>query len=178
MRRPTLIAVVVALLAVLLASPAWANHCTWDGIPRDNPADGVVCRPLPTPQAPVAVAPDGTIRYAPGRPIIATVTLNGRTTARLVLDTGASGSMVRAHLLAAAGVDLSRPVAFGEAAGVGSRVQVSYYRVTFEVAGHRAVLEAMDYPDTDFDGLLGRDFLDRFKVTVDPAAGTVTLVPK
>jgi hypothetical protein len=26
--------------------------------------------------------------------------------------------------------------------------------------------------------LLGRDFLDSFKVVIDPAAGTVTLVPR
>jgi hypothetical protein len=28
------------------------------------------------------------------------------------------------------------------------------------------------------DGLLGRDFLDQFKVTIDSAAGRVTLSPK
>jgi hypothetical protein len=35
--------------------------------------------------------------------------------------------------------------------------------------------------DTDFknaDGLLGRDFLDQFTVTIDSKAGIVTLAPK
>jgi hypothetical protein len=51
-----------------------------------------------------------------------------------------------------------------------------------EVAGHRKrVLRvaAFDtYGSAFADGLLGRDFLDSFKVVIDPAAGTVTLVPK
>ncbi len=34
------------------------------------------------------------------------------------------------------------------------------------------------YTSNSADGLLGRDFLDRFKVVMDPAAGTVTLVPR
>jgi len=33
------------------------------------------------------------------------------------------------------------------------------------------------YDDDFADGLLGRDFLDHFKVVMDPAAGIVTLVP-
>jgi len=38
---------------------------------------------------------------------------------------------------------------------------------------------ALNTYDDDFaDGLLGRDFLDRFKVVMDPAAGTITLVPR
>jgi hypothetical protein len=233
MSRAVIAAVAAALLAVLLASPARANHCTWDGIPRDNPADGIVCHPqaehggpktdpappmtqaatpgqasrctwdgiprdnpaegvvcrpravapsaLPTPQAPLAVAPDGIIRYTPGRPIIAIVTLNGLTKARLILDTGADCSMVRPGVLAAAGVDLSRPAARGKVVGVAGEAKVSYFSVDFDVVGHRARLpEVMAHAQANdnSDGLLGRDFLDRFKVVMDPAAGTVTLTPK
>ncbi len=125
---------------------------------------------------------EGIIRYTPGRPIIVTVKLNGRTTVRLVLDTGADGSMVKPDLLAAAGVDLSRPAARGKASGIDSTVKVSYFAVDFEIAGHRVRVPrvaAFDTYDDGFaDGLLGRDFLDRFKVVMDPAAGTVTLVPR
>jgi hypothetical protein len=32
--------------------------------------------------------------------------------------------------------------------------------------------------DPNGDGLLGRDFLDQFTVTIDTAAGRVTLSPK
>ena len=123
----------------------------------------------------------GTIAYTPGRPIIATVRLNGRTTARLVLDTGADATMVSPAMLAAAGVDLSQPAVLGKVVGVAGEAKVSYFSVDIEVAGHRARLSevmAHTQADDNADGLLGRDFLDRFKVTMDPAAGTVTLVPK
>jgi Aspartyl protease len=125
----------------------------------------------------------GVIHYTPGHPIIAVVKLNGgRSTARLILDTGADGSMVKPALLASAGVNLVRPAARGDASGITGKVKVSYFTVDFEVAGHRARVThvaAFNRYDDDFaDGLLGRDFLDRFKVVMDPAAGTVTLVPR
>jgi hypothetical protein len=50
-----------------------------------------------------------------------------------------------------------------------------------EAAGHRVRvphIAAIDRDDEESDGLLGREFLDRFKVVVDPAAGVVTLVPR
>lgn len=127
--------------------------------------------------------PVGLIPYTAGRPIIAVVRLNGgRSTARLILDTGADSSMVKPELLAAAGVDLSRPAARGEASGITGKVRLSYFTVDFEVAGHRArvthVAAFNRYDDHFADGLLGRDYLDRFKVVMDPAAGTVTLVPR
>ncbi len=143
---------------------------------------------LPSDDPRLAAAPPqrddrSILRYTPGRPIIAVVRLNGgRSTARLLLDTGADGSMVKPELLAAAGVDLSRPAARGEASGITGKIQVSYFTVDFEVAGHRARVThvaAFNRYDDDFaDWLLGRDFLDRFKVLMDPAAGTVTLVPR
>jgi hypothetical protein len=123
----------------------------------------------------------GVIRYTPGRPIVAVVRLNGRSSARLILDTGADGSIVKAELLAAAGVDLTRPAARGKISGVTGKVEVSYFPVDLEVAGHRArVLRVAAFNDENdiADGLLGRDFLDRFKVVMDPASGTVTLTPK
>jgi Aspartyl protease len=127
--------------------------------------------------------PVGLIPYTPGRPIIAVVKLNGgRSTARLILDTGADSSMVKPELLAAAGVDLSRPAARGEASGITGKVQLSYFTVDFEVAGHRArvthVAAFSRYVGHFADGLLGRDFLDRFKVVMDPADGIVMLAPR
>jgi hypothetical protein len=64
--------------------------------------------------------------------------------------------------------------------GVAGEAKVSYFSVDFEVAGHRARLpEVMAHAQPGgSDGLLGRDFLDRFKITLDPVAGTVTLVPR
>ena len=148
----------------------------------------------PTPKPPkVATAPTddnlgfvpdpfGIIHYTPGRPIVVTVRLNGRSSARLVLDTGADFSVVKSELLAAAGVDLARPVARGKVIGVAGETGASYFHVVFETVGHRVQMPhvaALNTYDDDFaDGLLGRDFLDRFKVVMDPAAGTITLVPR
>jgi Aspartyl protease len=127
--------------------------------------------------------PQGTIRYVPGSgPIIVPVTLNGRTTARLVLDTGADVSVVKPQLLRSAGVDLLRPVARGTMSGVAGKVRVAYYAVNLEAAGHRALAPAVvafdTFEDGFADGLLGRDFLDQFSVAMDPATGTVKLVPR
>ncbi len=129
-----------------------------------------------------ATATTGAITYTPGRPIIVSVTLNGRTTARLILDTGADRSMVKPAALAAAGVDLSQPAGRIKMEGVAGATMMSYFPVEFEVAGHRALVSGVTAFDTIksgfADGLLGRDFLDHFKVAIDPAAGTVTLTPK
>lgn len=129
-----------------------------------------------------ATATAGAIIYTPGRPIIVSVTLNGRITARLILDTGADRSMVKPAALAAAGVDLSRPAGRIQMEGVAGAAMMSYFQVEFEVAGHRALVSGVTAFDTVkggfADGLLGRDFLDHFKMTMDPTAGTVTLVPK
>lgn len=127
--------------------------------------------------------PQGTIRYVPGSgPIIVPVTLNGRTTARLILDTGADTSVVRPQLLRAAGIDLLRPVARGTMRGVTGKVEVSYFPVHLEAAGHRALVPAVvafnTFEDGFADGLLGRDFLDQFSVAMDPTSGTVKLVPR
>jgi hypothetical protein len=100
------------------------------------------------------------------------VTLNGGTTARLVLDTGADVSVVKPQLLRAAGIDLLRPVARGTMRGVTGKVEVSYFPVHLEAAGHRALVPAVvafdTFEDGFADGLLGRDFLDQFSVAMDP----------
>jgi len=135
-----------------------------------------------TPQSPTR-PPQGTIRYVPGSgPILVPVTLNGRVTARLVLDTGADTSVVKPQLLRSAGVDLSRPSARGTMHGVAGKVEVAFFTVNLEAAGHRALapnVVAFDtFEDGFADGLLGRDFLDQFSVAMDPATGTVKLVPR
>lgn len=106
----------------------------------------------------------GTIRYTPGRPIVATVTLNDLVQVRLVLDTGADMSAVKPDKLAIAGVDLARPAKRGTIHVPGGRTfDASYYGVTFAAGGHRVLLPgvaAISASGDDSDGLLGRDFLD------------------
>jgi hypothetical protein len=70
----------------------------------------------------------------------------------------------------------------GPREGIAGKVQVSYFTVDFEVAGHRArvthVAAFNRYDDNFAGGLLGRDFLDGFHVAIDPGAGVVTLTPR
>lgn len=51
-----------------------------------------------------------------------------------------------------------------------------------EAAGHLALVPAVvafdTFEDGFADGLLDRDFLDQFSVAMDPATGTVKLVPR
>jgi len=67
----------------------------------------------------------------PGRPILVGVTLNGRTSARLILDTGADKTLIKPRLLVAAGIDLTQPVGFGEFSGVvaGKTTTAPYFTV-------------------------------------------------
>jgi len=66
--------------------------------------------------------------------------------------------------------------------GVAGKVEVTFFAVNLEGAGHRALapnVVAFDtFEDGFADGLLGRDFLDQFSVAMDPATGTVKLVPR
>ena len=124
----------------------------------------------------------GVIHYTPGRPIVVTVRLNGRSSARLVLDTGADRSMIRSRSLIAAGVDLARPVARGKVRGVAGETEVSYFNVDSMEVGSARVrslkVAAYDIDESASDGLLGRDFLDGFNVSIDPAAGIIRLTPR
>jgi hypothetical protein len=123
----------------------------------------------------------GTITYEPGQRIMVNATVNGNTSAKLMLDTGADRTMINPRVLLAAGVALSRPVESLMVTGVGGQQEVQFVTVnTLEVAGAtvgRLTVAALAVDGTG-DGLLGRDFLDNFAVNIDAAKGVVTLTPK
>lgn len=131
---------------------------------------------------PQVAAGGTTIRYTPGQPIIVDVRINGSTSAKLLLDTGADRTLIAPRALAAAGVSLTRPVAQGQMTGVTGTDRVSYVVVdSIEVGEARVTrlpVAAYDMPEVAGDGLLGRDFLDRFTVNIDSSGGVVTLSPK
>ena len=122
------------------------------------------------------------IAFTPGHPIYVEVRVNGRIPARLILDTGADSTVIRPHVLRAAGA--SGPKGTARLRGAtGQEVRVDVYHVTSLEAGPAKVdaLRVLSYdidahPGTD--GLLGRDFLGQFTVTVDTVAGRVTLSPR
>jgi hypothetical protein len=202
LRASVLAVVVVGLLGTALGSSVQAQYYRWtdergnshytDGlhaIPERYRSTAVPLRLRPSPPpapAPASAAPSevtakapgaspdaigGTsIRYTPGRPILVDVTINARGQARLVLDAEAEVTQIKPAVLVSAGVALptdggqARPVmldslAVGEARVNGLSVVAQDVR-----AGE--------------DGLLGRDFLDRFTVADDRAQGVLTLTPR
>jgi predicted aspartyl protease len=135
--------------------------------------------------APAPGKPPGgaVIKYTPGQRIIVDVRINGAFTAPLLLDTGADRTMISPRTLQAAGVAITRPVATGTITGATGTDRISYVVVDSLEVGEARVgrmpVGSYELPGTGAgDGLLGRDFLDQFKITVDAAKGEVHLAPK
>jgi len=132
---------------------------------------------------PVVPAPSTTITripYTPGSPILVTANIGGTGSVTLILDTGADRTMVSPGALGRLGiaVDNSLPATIRGVTGTaqGALVQVASVEVGQAKVGPLRIL----VHDADFkaDGLLGRDFLDHFTVTIDSKEQQVTLAPK
>jgi predicted aspartyl protease len=121
-----------------------------------------------------------TITFTPGSPVIVSARINGLGPIILVLDTGADRTLVSPGALARLGIPL---VASGraEVRGVtGAGPADVVWIASLEVGGARAgplAIVAYDGNLRQADGLLGRDFLDQFTVTIDAQTGRVTLAP-
>lgn len=128
--------------------------------------------------------PRGTtvVRYTPGQPIMVNVRLNGSASAQLMIDTGADRTLISPRALAAAGVSLTRPIATGQMQGVTGSDRMDFVVVNSIEIGDARVgrmpVASYEMPNARGDGLLGRDFLDHFNVSIDAARGEVTLAPK
>ena len=139
----------------------------------------------PTASKSAAEAPKGgtAIRYTPGQPIMVDVKINGTTSARLLLDTGADSTMINPRALVAAGASLSRPIGMTRMTGVTGSEHVNIVMIDSLEIGEARVgrMQVASYDiagSRGSDGLLGRDFLDRFTVNIDSTNGVVTLSPK
>lgn len=137
----------------------------------------------PEPAAPNA-APTGVARipFTPGQPIMVSAKINGGGTTQLILDTGAQGTLISPTALAALGVSYRNAVR-GSIKGVTGDANVLAVRIeSIEVEGARVGPLMVVSHDSGLgsgrDGLLGRDFLDHFIVTIDSANRVVTLTPK
>jgi hypothetical protein len=155
--------------AVIVGSPSQA--------PPPAPA------PTPQPAAPTA-QPAGVARipFTPGQPIMVSAKINGGGTTQLILDTGAQGTLISPTALAALGISY-RDAVRGSIKGVTGDANVLAVRIeSIEVEGARVGPLMVVSHDSGLgsgrDGLLGRDFLDHFIVTIDSAARVVTLTPK
>jgi predicted aspartyl protease len=147
---------------------------------RNAPAPPPGAAPAQT--APPAAAGSVTLRYTPGQRILVDVRLNGRTSARLLLDTGADRTLINPQALSAAGVRMNRAVAKGEMRGVTGTDEVHYFILDSldigSVRVDRIMVAAYEIGSREADGLLGRDVLEQFNLSIDSARGVVTLSPK
>jgi hypothetical protein len=202
--RATTLTLGVALLLALAASTASAQIYRWvdehgvahfvDGIenvpqpfrpratplgyrnaPREaapaTPATGQAARPGPV-----------VVRFTPGERIVVDARLNGTTATRLILDTGADRTVIAPRALVAAGASPGRGTVAAQIVGVTGRADVQGVPITSLEIGEAKVGPLMvvshDVDQPEVDGLLGRDVLEQFNVSIDPAAGIVTLAPK
>ena len=199
-RRLTLLAVWAAF--GLMATPAWAEMYRWtddqggvhytqglDSVPaRFRPAAQMMLFPA-RPAAPLAspsstdAAPGSATRipFTPGKPIMVSAKVNGGSTANLMLDTGASVTVINPRVLAGMGVGSARAIR-GTVKGATGSADVLFVPIqSIEVGSSRSGPLRVAAHDVDLsqgDGLLGRDFLDQFKVTIDSTAGIVTISAK
>ena len=122
----------------------------------------------------------GIMRFDSGAPVVAPVLVNG-VARRLMVDTGADRTVISPAAAARTGlpVDAGRSV---RVVGVAGSAMASEIVVThMEVAGARVGplrMLVLDAPGESLDGLLGRDVLDYFTLTVDSKAGRATLTPR
>ncbi len=198
MTRPTLGVVVLIAVLIVGAAAAAAQMYRWvddqgnshyseglDSVPERFRAAATRLRVQTAPTAGPAAPGDGgdtVLQFAPGKPIYVTAKINGNASVRLILDTGADGTVIAERALVAAGVSTKAAIASGKIRGATGDAKVEAFDIESLQVGNSKVGKMMviahDINDPNSDGLLGRDFLDQFKVTIDSAAGQVTLSPK
>jgi hypothetical protein len=202
-RRRRLLApgLTVLLVLVLAASPVSAEIYRWtddrgtahyaDGL--ENVPEAFRARAVPVglrnspassdgAPAPAPAAGPGTIRFTPGQRILVDARINGSTSARLLLDTGADRTLIDPRTLIAAGASLTRGTVPGQIRGVTGTTGAENVRIESLEVGDirvgRMLVIAHDMNQPGIDGLLGRDFLQQFNVTIDTARGIVTIAPR
>ena len=205
MTRLLVAATTVTALVLCLAPIAPAQIYRWtDEQGRVNYSQGLDTVPerfrsgaqfVSSPAAPPAAAPTAPpsratgaavtggaqIRFTPGQAIMVNARINDSGTVRLLLDTGASVTTINPRVLAQLGVS-SRDAVRGSIRGVTGQADTLFVVVnSIDVQGAKTGPIRVVAHDVDLgqsDGLLGRDFLDRFQVSIDNQAGIVTLTPR
>jgi hypothetical protein len=183
-----------ALALLLSAAPAGAELYRWtdaQGVVRYTndralipPAYRAGARDVGSPQGrPVAPGPtveSAVIPFSPGDAIRAAVRVNG-VPLLLMVDTGADRTVIAPAALARAGLtpEGGRPVNIMGVTGSATAREVVVRRL--DLAGVQVgplPVIAHDVGVAGVDGLLGRDVLDHFTLTVDPAGGRAVLAPR
>ena len=150
--------------------PAYRDSAKDIGAPTPGPLESTA------PPVPVGVV----IPYTGGGPLVVDALITG-TPARLVLDTGADRTLISPAAMARAGIDVSTgtPILVRGVTGEALASLVSVPRL--DLAGTRVgpvVVVVHTIMGQTTDGLLGRDVLDAFTLTMDSAGQRAILVPR
>jgi predicted aspartyl protease len=120
------------------------------------------------------------IPFTPGLPVLVSVKINGAGPITLILDTGADRTMIAPEALQRLGISIGNGPR-GILKGVTGASYVDAVWVTSVEVGEAEVgpllIIAYNGELTNADGLLGRDFLAHFNVTIDSKEGVLTLSP-
>jgi predicted aspartyl protease len=190
---------VVATLLVARPAPADAQIYRWvdergvphftqgiDSVPRKYRARAAPFDFRNSPRASsTAAGPDAAgsteIKFMKGDAILVDATINGRTSVKLILDTGADRTVITPRALTEAGVSLTEGPT-GQIRGATGTASVQTAALDSLEIGDAKVSDllviAHDIEQGGVDGLLGRDFLDHFKLSIDSDNGIATLAPK
>jgi len=203
MHASTRVAIIGALTVLALPlAPAFAQMFRWtddqgvihytqgvDSVPERFRAKAqMMAFPERAPAPPASAAAAGSapaattkIPFTPGKPIMVSAKVNGGGSANLMLDTGASVTVINPRVLASMGIGSAQALR-GSVKGATGSANVLFVPVeSIEVGNARSGplrVAAHDVELAQGDGLLGRDFLDQFTVTIDSTAGTVSITPK
>ncbi len=142
-------------------------------VPTPPPAPEEL-RPSTSPRGPAKIP------FTSGSPVMVSARINGAGPVTLILDTGSDCTLIRSSVLGKVGISTENArravlrgvtgVSTGDAVWVDS-VEVGEARVgPLLIAVHDVDLKQAD-------GLLGRDFLANFNVTIDSKERIVTLIP-
>lgn len=167
----------VPLLLFLTLLPGWASA----QLQRWVDEQGTVHYTAPPGERSPPPARVARIPFAAGLPILVGARINGGGPVALMLDTGADRTMVTPQALRRLGISTDGARRH-TVKGVGGSIEAGVVWVDLiEVGEARAgplLVIAHDADLKQAEGLLGRDFLDNFTVTIDSKEGVVTLEPR
>jgi clan AA aspartic protease (TIGR02281 family) len=184
---------------VLTDQPAQLEQCTLLGVaapPKSN-SNKLPVTPIPAVPGPIegrkvmpeaqSTSPANHIVEVPlqqvGHLFVVTVKLNGEQDARLIVDTGASHSVVSHRLAIELGLYSDLAMGTVTMNTVGGSVQAPLARIKSirlaEAEVRDSVVVIHDLPDSPggVEGLLGLSALREFQVTLDPTKKVLSLQP-
>jgi predicted aspartyl protease len=187
------------LFLTFLSEPAWADIYSWvdnqgiqhyttrfESIPEPYRSDAQTLSLPPSPPPPQELqSPPVTnsairISFSSGSPILVTAKINGAGPINLILDTGADRTMVRAPVVSGLGISTESSSSVLIRGVTGPSYATAVWINSLEVGEAKVGPLLIIAYETDLkgaDGLLGRDFLANFNVTIDPREQVVTLTP-